>query len=592
MLGHPIRRGARRCVAIRRFLRRKRLFLVLLLLLALAGSGWGSLWGYRKFKGHRSAALAEMAVGYLKDGKPSEARMALETALRLQPANVSALRMLARLQGASGDGAAALGTWEKLAGSGGMTLEDLSAYAVVAAAAGDLALAERLADAAARGGNTALRHMLRAQLKGRQNDPEAMEVELRAAVEADTTGNAKAMLARFLLQRPLNAESATELRGMLRELAARQDATGAEALASGLTRGVVPPAEMVEWIAGLRAHPAVNAGFLLLADAAEVQSTPGEKDRIVASVVGRMQGKPLEERFAGLQWLARFGEPAKAAGLIGRDEALQRREVLMAWLDAQSQAGNWPAVLDVLSQESVPLPGHFLRLYRGRTLNAMGRQDEGAKEFQEAYRMAESNLDEFRQVLGYLILAGQDALFEQGLAQVLKDDATAAETFRGIVPSIAARQDAARMLKAYEIARNTSPVLAAEMTLQNDMDYLSLVLGRPVNTEAVALRSEGNPRDFALRSTRGLALLLADKPQEALAYLDACEPDVHVASLPPHQKLVVALALAANNRPQEANGVMSLVPPYAVSRQEVELLKRYFQQSSPNPSPVHKKSKK
>ncbi len=531
-------------------------------------------------------------MGYLKDGKPSEARMALETALRLQPANVSALRMLARIQGASGEGAAALQTWGKLAGSGGMTLEDLSAYAVVAAAAGDSALAERLADAAARGGNTALRHMLRAELKGRKNDPEAMEIELRAAVEADKTGNAKAMLARFLLQRPLNNESAAELRGMLRELAARQDATGAEALASGLTRGVVPPAEMSEWIAGLRAHPAVNAGFLLLADAAEVQSTPGEKDRIVASVVARMQGKPLEERFAGLQWLARFGEPAKAAGLITKDEALQRREVLMAWIDVQSQAGNWPAVLDVLSQESVPLPAHFLRLYRGRTLKAMGREEEGNREFQEAYRMAEGNRDDFRQVLGYLSLSGEDALFEQGLAQALRDGGTAAETFRGIVPSIAARQDAARLLKAYEIASSTSPVLASEMTLQNDMDYLSLVLGRPVNAEAVALRSEGNPRDFALRSTQGLALLLAGKPQEALAYLDACEPDVHVASLPPHQKLVVALALAANNRQQEANGVMSLVPPYAVSRQEVELLRRYFQQPSPSPSPIRQKGKK
>lgn len=592
MLGHPTRRGARRVVAIRHFLGRSRIILVLLLLAALAGSGWGGLWAYRKFKVARSGALAEMAVSYLQEGKPAEARMAVETALRLQPSNAAALRMLARLQAAAGEGAAALETWGKLAGSGGMTLEDLTVYAKSAAAAGESALAERLADAAARGGNSALRHLLRAELKGRKNDPEAVEIELRAAVEVDTTGNAKVMLAKFLLQRPLSEGTATELRGVLRELSERRDVAGAEALAGGLVRGVVPPGEMPEWIAALRSHPAVNSNLLLLADAAELQSTPGGKEGIVDSVVARMEGKPLEERFAGMQWLTRFGEPGRGAALIGRDEALQRREVLMAWMDAQSQSKNWPAVLDVLSQENVPLPGHFLKLYRGRTLKALGRVEEGDREFQEAYGMTISKPDEFREVLAYLILAREDALFERGLAEALKDKDAAAATFRALVPPIAARQDAARLLSAYEIAKGASPELAAELTLQNDMDYLSLVLGRPVDAAAVALRSEGNPRDFALRSTQGLSLLLAGKPQDDLAYLDACEPDVHVASLPPHQKLVVALALAANGRQQEANGVMALVPPFSISRQEVGLLQRYFPQPAAEPAATQKKADK
>ena len=589
MLGQPTRRGARRSVAISQFMKRRRLLIILVLLLLVASSSFGALWVYRKFKAHQSASLTEMAASYLKDRKPSEARMALETALRLQPANAHALRLLAKLQVVSGENAVALGTWGRLAGAGGMTVEDLSIYAQSAASAGEWALAERLADAAARGGNSVLRHMLRAELEGRKNNPVAMEGELRAAVEADKSGNAKAVLARFLLQRPMTADSASELRGLLKELSKRKDVTGAEALANGLTRGLVPLEEFAHWIAGLRNHPGTTPNFLLVADAAEMQFAPTAKDKIVASVVARLQGRPLDERVAGLQWLVRFGEPAKGVGLIGRDEALQRRELLMSWIDAQSVAQNWPAVLDALSQPEVPLPLHFLNLYRGRTLKAMGRDKEGMLELQEAYRTAMKNPEEFRQALAYLNVAGEDALFEQGFSKLLSEEATATESFRALLPSFSVRQDSAHLIKAYQIDKEVSPSLASDLSLQNDMDYLSLVLGRPVDAAVVALRSEGNPRDFALRSTQGLMLLLAGRPQEALACLDACEPDVHVANLPPHQKLVVALTLAANGRASEANSVIALVPPFAMSRQEVELIRRYFPQNSPLQMPPAEK---
>ena len=591
MLGYTTRRWARRRVALARFPRRRRVLTVLFLLVALAVSGWGGLWGYRKFKARQSVTLTEMAAAYLEEKKPAEARMALDTALRLQPGNIAALRMLAQIQTLTGETGGALQTWGRVAASGGLTLADLSIYAQTAATAGDWALAERLADAAARGGNTALRHMLRAELKGRKNDLAAMEAELRAAVEVDETGNAKAMLARFLLQRPMDAASAVELRGMLRELSARQDGIGAEALASGLTRGLVPREEVEEWIEALRAHPAVNTNFLLLADAVEVQLEPASKDAVVAKVVERMRDTSLEERLAGMQWLVRFGEPAKAAALVTRDEALQQQEGFMAWLDALSMSQDWSTVLDGLSQPSVPFPEHFLTLYRGRTLKAMGRGDEGDREFLDAYNKTAQNPAAFRDVLGYLALAGEDELFYRGLEQALGDDATAPETFRRLVPSLTSRRDSGRLLRAYEIARETSPALASDLILQNDMDYLSLLLGRPVDSAAVALRSEGNPRDFALRATQGLSLLLAGNPREALAYLDACEPDVHVGSLAPHQQVVVAAALAANGREREAYGVMALVSPLSVSQQEVDLLRRYLPLDSQQPSPGNNRKK-
>ena len=584
MLGHPTRRGTRRRAAIRRFLKRRRLLVALFVLLAMAGAGWGGLWGYRKFKGSRSAYLTQMAMGYLEEGNAGEAQMALDTALRLSPMNATALRTMAQLQSAASQRSEALATWGKLAGTGQMRFDDLTAYAQLAASAGEWALAERLADAVARGGNTTLRHLLRAELANKKNDPEAMEVELRMAVESDKTGNAKAMLAQFLLRRPITSESVIELRGMLKELGGRQDRVGAEALAGAITRGVVPVEEMSQWIAALRAHPAVNPGFLLIADTAELQLTPDRKETILNSVVERMRGKPLQERFAGLQWLTRFGEPAMGAGLISQGEALEQRQVLMAWMDALSMSGNWDAVLGVLSQGEVPLAPHVLKLYRGRTLKALGREDEGAKELEEAYEMTKGTPNDFRQVLAYLCVAGEDGLLQRGLAEALREDS--GEALRSLMPSLSMRQDSEFLLNAYRIAKEASPKIASDMTFQNDIDYLSLVVGQPVNEAAISLRSEGNPRDFALRSTQGLSLLLAGKRQEALAYLEACEPDVHVASLVPHQKVIVAAALAANGREKEASAVLSLIPPFSVSRQEVDLVRRFLPQQPAPTAPL------
>ena len=259
-----------------------------------------------------------MATEYLQKNKVAEAEMSLQTAVRLKPNNAEALRVLARLQGATGKGPQSLETWQKLAASGGITLDDLAQYSMAASREGDQALAERLANAAAAGGNTVFKHVLRANFLLSKNDIPGAEAEFRQAVEVDTTGNSRAMLARFLLTRRLNAETAPEIREMLRELSKRPDAVGLEALTAAITRGLVPPAELPVWISALRQHPKSTAQALLLADATDIQLQPETKPAVVAKMLERMQGASLEDRARGLQFLLRMEEPAQAASLLTR----------------------------------------------------------------------------------------------------------------------------------------------------------------------------------------------------------------------------------------------------------------------------------
>ena len=568
----------------------RRLLFPLLILVVLCVAAYASYWAYGKLKGRQSRHLTKMATEYLQKNKVAEAEMSLQTAVRLKPNNAEALRVLARLQGATGKGPQSLETWQKLAASGGITLDDLAQFSMAASREGDQALAERLANAAAAGGNTVFKHVLRANLLLSKNDIPGAEAEFRQAVEVDTTGNSRAMLARFLLTRRLNAETAPEIREMLRELSKRPDAVGLEALTAAITRGLVPPAELPVWISALRQHPKSTAQALLLADAADIQLQPETKPTVVAKMLERMKGASLEDRARGLQFLLRMEEPAQAASLLTRDEALKNRETLSLWLDAQSLTKNWPAVLDALSQPNLPLARHLTKLYRGRALLMSGKEAEGRAAFAEALQETEGSKAEFLETLAYLNLAGEDQLFDQGLQRALSDPETAKESFLRILPSVASRRDAARTRRAYEMAAAASPELANDLTLQNDMAYLDLLLGLPVDINKTAFLSEANPRDFSFRATHALTLLKEGKNKEALSLLENCEPDIHVASLPPHQKAIVAIALAANGRRNEALGTASLLPPQQLSMQEFELVRSYLAQletaATPTPTPA------
>jgi tetratricopeptide (TPR) repeat protein len=497
-----------------------------------------------KFERRQSRKLTDMAANYLKEGKAEEARMGLETALRLDPRNAKALRMIAGLRRAQGADPEALDAMRRLAESGQMSLDDLVIYTQMAARAGDLALAERLANSAGRGGNTVLRHMLRAELGAAKNDPEAVEKELRAAAEADESGQSKLALARFLVQRRLNAETAPEVLAILRSLTSKNDALGAEAIGMILAAGLVPQSEVEVLLKAIRQHPATNPRLLILADSTDVALNPTQKAEVVRRTAERLKGAPMEQRVEAMVWAMRLGEPATASALITPEEASKEAKVYSLWLDSMAQQNRWVEITAQLSKEGSPLPAYLQGLYAGRALVAAGRGNEGRAEYAKALQTASPKREEFLQAVAYLGAAGEDGLFEQGLRKALEKPDDAQAVMRAVVPAVAMRRDAAQTLKVYEIAAS-APALKNDLSLQNDIDYLALMLGRPVDARAIAQRSESNPRDFAFRVTYALALLKAGDGRKALEILENCEPDVHVVSLPPHQKAIVAAAMAS-----------------------------------------------
>jgi tetratricopeptide (TPR) repeat protein len=586
MLGYPTRPGLRRRAAIRLFLRRHKILIGFVILAILASAAVGSSWGYGKFKGRQSRHLTTLASEYVAKNQGDEARMCLETALDLQPNNAAALRLLARIQAAQKAGASALLTLQKLAATGPLTLEDLHFYASTAVREGDWATAERLANAIATSGNPTMSHLLKAELLVSKKDFAQAEAELRLAVEGDKTDRSKASLAHFLLTCKNTPATAPEILALLRELSSRPNALGAESLGTALSSGLVPPGEIPAWISAIRAHPSANSRLLLFADTLEIKTNPSAKAALIEKATTRLKTAPPLDRAAGMQWLLRMGAPAKALSLLTRDEAIQKRETLEVWMEANSLLNRWDVILDALTQPALPLPDYMQKLYKGRALIASGQTAAGHAAYAEAYQQTSDNPDAFLTTLTYLGVAGEDGLFHQGLQKNLTDPASAVATMRAVVPAMKARHDAQAVRRIYEMAV-ASPVFTDNLTVQNDLAYFNLLLGLPVDSQQIALRSQANPRDFAFRVTYALALLKAGQKPQALAELEKCEPDIPIEALAPYQKVVVVAALVANGRRKEALSVASLLSPQDLFAQEVDFLKPFLAQisSTPTPSP-------
>jgi len=160
--------------------------LILLCLLILAGLLAALKWSYDQFRKFQSSRLDAVALSYLKINKIPEAKMTLETAIRLNPKDPVALRLMANLQKGDGKSDSSLASYQQLARSGRMSLADLRPYANLAANQGDMKLARRIAEIAANS-DPMLGHLINSDLSIKEHHVTEAAVELRKAVDSGGT---------------------------------------------------------------------------------------------------------------------------------------------------------------------------------------------------------------------------------------------------------------------------------------------------------------------------------------------------------------------------------------------------------------------
>ena len=546
-------------------------FITPMVLVLIGGIIWAGFVFVGKVERRQTRKLVELAEGYLKEGKITQARMGVETALRLNPANAEALRMQANFHFAEGEQGEAFLAMSRLADSGQLSFSELLTYVTLAARQGYTTLSDQWLDSVARRLNPVSQHLLRAQANDAMNNTEEAEKEMRAAWTLDPMGEPSLVLARFLLTRRRTPETEQEILALLKKTSISNESLGVEALVIGLSSQVVPISERDWWISALRNHPLANESGLLVADAAEMSLRPTMKTEVVGRMAERLSGRSLAERVQGMVLAMQAGESKTAAGLLNPEEAAASAEALPIWLDALALQNRWSEILEVLSRSQLALPEYLKRLYTGRALKETGKPVMSREAFEAALEVTQSKMGEYIMVLAYLAFLEENELLERALRQGLEDPKNRDVVLRAVVVAVSVWRDAARTQRIYKIAA-AMPQSEGDLALQNDLDYHSILLGQPVDLRTLAERSHANPRDFALRVTHALALLKAENAKQAFAELDQCEPGIYVETLPPPQMAVVAAATALNGRMSEAQALARLIPPGSLLKQESEFL--------------------
>ena len=538
--------------------------------------------GQQKWKLRQSSKLVVDAEEYLLERQATEALMAYETALRLNPKNAEALRGIAVLQYSIGQKGNALLNFQQLADNGEMTPRDAQVFALLAAMHGEWELADRIVDALSGGTSAALSHLVSADISSMRGKMDSAESSLRRAVEIDDSERCRAALAGFLIANRLDKNSATEIFLLLNELSASDSGLGAMALTSGIEKNLVPPELMPAWIAALRAHPEKTQEMLLVADAVEVKLAPERIAEISSGVVDRLSEGSLEDRKKGVFWLVNHGMHRHAANLVTREEALGNDELFGIWLDALSGASRFDDLHEALNDAQNPLSPWQTSLARGRALKIEGRESEAVQAFEDSITQSSGSPDDLVKVVAYFVHAGEIELMRQGVAEVFSKKATAVENFHVLRKVIHSKGDIVLVLEFHQLGLESGN-LGFQHELQNEIDYCRLVLGDSLEGADIAQLARKNPYNLRFRVTNALRLFLNGESTKGAAAL------IVPGEMPPEPELMArhqALSLVARAMKTESGGEegdLEKIPPQLLSVQERNLVRKLILDVRRNP---------
>ena len=538
--------------------------------------------GQQKWKLRQSSKLVLDAEEYLLERQATEALMAYETALRLNPKNAEALRGIAVLQYSIGQKGNALLNFQQLADNGAMTARDAQVFALLAAMHGEWELADRIVDALSGGTSAALSHLVSADISSMRGKMDSAESSLRRAVEIDDSERCRAALAGFLIANRLDKNSATEIFLLLNELSASDSGLGAVALTSGIEKNLVPPELMPGWIAALRAHPEKTQEMLLVADAVEVKLAPERIAEISSVVVDRLSEGSLEDRKKGVFWLVNHGMHRHAANLVTREEALGNDELFGIWLDALSGASRFDDLHEALNDAQNPLSPWQTSLARGRALKIEGRESEAVQAFEDSITQSSGSPDDLVKVVAYFVHAGEIELMRQGVAEVFSKKATAVENFHVLRKVIHSKGDIVLVLEFHQLGLESGN-LGFQHELQNEIDYCRLVLGDSLEGADIAQLARKNPYNLRFRVTNALWLFLNGESTKGAAAL------IVPGEMPPEAELRArhqALSLVARAMKTESGGEegdLEKIPPQLLSVQERNLVRKLILDVRRNP---------
>ena len=553
-------------------------FWVAVVLLPIVGfAAWrGGVTVYDLFLNWRSDRLAIEALDLFGAGKSAESRAVAAKSLECNPANPDSLRLLAKIQIASGEDLAALRTYKKLSATRAFTEADVENYARLAGRLKEWEVADRLVKALRAGPKSVQAPILESELAVMRGDFPRAEACLREAVGIDSTPQSRILLTDFLISNRLDLQTTPEVYELLVQTNRLQSPAGAQMLATALEKNLAPPAEAPRWIQELRAHPTRTVAMLLAADTAEVRRDPATKAQVAEGLFSRLGSAPLSDRKAGMTWLLANGEPVRAADLLQAREAVEEAGLFNAWLDALALSKRPDAVLAALDAPN-PLKDWRKALQTGRAKRLLGQSAAADAAYSQAVSLAQADPESALEAVAFLGKAGERDLFESALSRLLLDPAQAPRALQTLMPAVRGWRDTAGLRKFSDLLA-AAPGLSEDQRaqLQNEIVYCDLVLGRKVAPVIIESLAAKRPGDMRFQITQALALLRAGQSDLAVDELVITQAPPDDPFLLARHKAVQAMALAASGDRERARMHFENLSGDFLSPQETALARGYL----------------
>lgn len=422
-------------------------------------------------------------------------------------------------------------------------------------------------------------HLKKAEELVAKEDAAGAEAALRAAVGLDSTSESKRVLADFLMNRPLTAETLKEVLGLLKELSKDRGKAGAEALTVGLMRRLVPGAEAAGWLEQLRGHPGVTPLMLLAGDRIEVQLRPEAKSEIAGKTAKRVAGGALEDREDAVRWLAEIGEFKAAMPLLSREEALMDAGKFGAWTGPRMATDDWQAVLEVLAMPKVPVPEAVQKLLRGRAMMGTGKAEEGRALCGAACADAKVKPGELAELLALTASLRVPEVFEAELVKALAEPGAAEAVLKAVVPVVRRGRDGKAVRHLYELAV-ASPVLGKNPEVLAKHAQSGMMLGMAEPVAVLEQRLNEAPLHPAPRIAYGMGLLMEGKEELALREMQMRKPALDERKLEPSQLAVICAVFAATGHGEDAMALGGRIPTAALTVEETEWLRGQLEKAA------------
>jgi tetratricopeptide (TPR) repeat protein len=557
-----------------------RVWVALVVIPIIGFAAWrGGLTVYGEFLKWQSNRLGVEAAALVASGNAAEASRTARESLEYNPANPESLRLLASLQIEAGEDLAAMDTFQKLSATRAFSAADAEGYARLAGRLKKWEVADSLLRALRAGPKTVETPILEADLAEMRGDIPRAEVCLREAVILDPTPKSRLLLADFLIANRLDLQTTPEVYELLVETNRLTTPAGAQFLATALDKNLAPPVEVPRWIEQLRAHSNSTAAMLQVADTAEIRRDPAAKAKVVEALFSRLRNAPLEDRRAGMLWLLANGEPARAADLLQRGEAIQQADLFNAWLDALALANRPEAVLEALEAPN-PLRDWRKALQVGRAQRLTGRSSSAEAAYSQALTLAQADPVAALEAVEFFGKAGERGFFESALSRLVLDPAQAPQAHRVLLPIVRGWRDTAGLRRFCEVLA-ASPGLPEDQRalVQNEIAYCDLVLGRKVDAAAIESQAAAHPGDLRFQTTRALSLLRGGKSEQAVEELVITRAPPDDPFLLARHKALQAMALAANGDRERAEMHFTGLTVEFLSPQEAALVRSFLKKS-------------